>query len=184
MTENQSPTPCPRPHHLLRGGERCPTCKEVIAPLWALTPVSSVDQVQTVVDSAYALWENKNWTWDQFLFHLSYPQKVGVMFGKLYQQVKNGGLAQFGENEYYTSTTAEGMLLVIAEIRESIPEASDWCTFMEKWMRGVLSLACTELWWHNSDAELDELDGEFYAKFETEEDFFAPIAAFLRMHRE
>ena len=59
----------------------------------------SINQVQPIMDRAYAGWPNGS-TYDDFLFTLDSVEKIVVLIGNLNYQVCNGGFFQWADNRY------------------------------------------------------------------------------------
>lgn len=62
-----------------------------------------VDIVQSLMDSAYATWEGKGWSREEFLYEISSIERKAVVLGNLNYQVHNGGFVQWVDNNYRDS---------------------------------------------------------------------------------
>lgn len=63
--------------------------------------MSDYDQFQNLMDKAYDIWQaNPNLTTEQFIESVNEKHRPFVAFGKLNQQVENGGFQQYYDNGY------------------------------------------------------------------------------------
>lgn len=119
--------------------------------------------IQPIMDAAYAKWQGKNWSQQQFWMHLDYIEKVAVYVGNLNYQVENGGFYQWVDNLYNecldelkiildeinTHASRRVKVLATAAVRivRELEEDNDWFD----WRGGTDEM----------DNEYYELSGEF-----------------------
>lgn len=61
---------------------------------------------QAIMTRAYEKYQtNPDWSYDDFINHLDYPEKVVVVTGNLNYQVENGGFSQWHFNGYWTANS-------------------------------------------------------------------------------
>lgn len=113
---------------------------------------------QQLMDQAYTRWQShRDWSQDQFMMRLSWPEKVAVTIGNLNYQVENGGFMQWHDNGY-----SEYEMTLIDVLNELNTDAANQVAHLvEGFMKDAADVEDEEEWedaWNVSN----DLSDQFY----------------------